>query len=58
MADNIIDTLKAELEKLRSEADISYSAMEASINRIKEVIAKGTCYLGRPGNNRGRVRSS
>ena len=43
MADNIIDILKEELEKLRSGADISYSAMEASVDKIRKAVAKGAC---------------
>ncbi|MFA4834140.1 MAG: hypothetical protein WC619_04845 [Patescibacteria group bacterium] len=46
MADNeIIGALKEELEKLRSEAkksepEISYSAMETSVDRIKKAVGK------------------
>ena len=49
MADNItLEALKEELEKLRSEAkkskpEISYSAMEASIKRIREAVSKNIC---------------
>lgn len=49
MADDIIvEALKKELEKLRSEAaksepDISYSAMEASVKKIRDAVAGNAC---------------
>jgi len=43
MANNMASALKEELKKLKSNVDSSFSAMEASIDRIRKAVAIGAC---------------
>lgn len=43
MMNNTVSALKEELEKLESNADMSFSAMEASVEKIKKTVAGGAC---------------